>query len=184
MILLDVNYTDVRPTYATMPAITLSHSQALRVIGQNLVSINCDSFILITAGDDYVVTPHPFEPTVSVRSKKAFLDQLLGNRFRRGKADRTALTRFFFSRSEILISNLQRQAKRRIGSPTDVRDLSFVLRVLGDYLDKKSAREFSISWSPQLITVQHGGKEELFTRENVYDFGIRMYLKRSNRPSG
>ena len=167
-----------------MPAITLSHSQALRVIGQNLVSVNCDSFDLITAGDDYVVTPHASEPPVSVPSTKAFLDQWLGNRFRRAKAGRRASTRLFFSRSEILISNLERQAKRRIGSPTDVRDLSFVLRVLGDYLDKKSAREFSILWSPHLITVQHNGTEELFTRENVYDFGIRMYLKRSDRRSG
>ena len=167
-----------------MPAITLSHSQALRVIGQNLVSINCDSFDLITTGDDYVVTPHPSEATVSVPSKKPFLAQLLGNRFLRAKAGRRASTRLLFSRSGILISNLERQAKRRIGSPTDVRDLSFVLRVLGDYLDKKSAREFSISWSAHLITLRHNGKEELFTRENVYDFGIRMYLKRSNRPSG
>jgi hypothetical protein len=167
-----------------MAAITLSHSQALRVIGQNLVSINCGSFDLITAGDDYVVTPHASEAKVTVPSKKAFLDQLLGNRFRRGKADRRASTRLFFSRSEISIANLEGQAKRRIGSPTDVRDLSFVLRVLGDYLDKKSASEFSILWSPHLIMVQHNEKEELFTRENVYDFGIRMYLKRSNRPSG
>src|ERR1041384_7145839 len=142
-----------------MPAITLSHSQALRVIGQDLVSINFDSFDLIPSGDDYVVTPHASEPPVSVPSTKVFLDQWLGNRFRRARAGRSASTRFFFSRSQIFISNLERQAKRRTGSPADVRDLSFVLRVLGDYLDKKSAREFSISWSPHLITVQHNGTE-------------------------
>jgi hypothetical protein len=50
-------------------------------------------------------------------------------------------------------------------------------------LDKKLSREFSISWSPQLITVQYHGKEEIFTRDNVYDFGISMYLQRSNRRS-
>jgi hypothetical protein len=166
-----------------MAAITLSHSQALRVIGQNLVSISCDSFDLITAGDDYIVTWYDSGPPASTASTKTFLNQLLGNRFRQAKRERTASSQLYFSRSEILISNLERQAKRRAGSPTDVRDLSFVLRVLGDYLDKKSVREFSISWSPQLITVQHHGKQELFTRENVYDFGISMYLKRSNRRS-
>jgi hypothetical protein len=166
-----------------MAAITLSHSQALRVIGQNLVSISCDSFDLITAGDDYVVTRHDFDPPRSVPSSKTFFNQWLTKTFRRPKAEQTASTRLHFSRSEILISNFQRQAERRIGNPTDVRDLSFVLRVLGDYLDKKLAREFSISWSPHLITVRYNGKEELFTRDNVYDFGISMYLKRSNRRS-
>jgi hypothetical protein len=166
-----------------MAAITLSHSQALRVIGQNLVSISCDSFDLITAGDDYVVTRHDFDPPRSAPSSKTFLNQWLTKTFRRANVERTASTRLHFSPSEILISNLQRQAERRQGNPTDVRDLSFVLRVLGDYLDKKLAREFSISWSPHLITVQYNGKEELFTRDNVYDFGISMYLKRSNRRS-
>jgi hypothetical protein len=166
-----------------MAAITLSHSQALRVIGQNLVSISCDSFDLITAGDDYIVTRHDFDPPRSIPSSKTFLNQWLIKTFRRPKDEQKVPTRLRFRRSEILISNFQRQAERRIGSPTDVRDLSFVLRVLGDYLDKKLAREFSISWSPHLITVRYNGKEELFTRDNVYDFGISMYLKRSNRRS-
>jgi hypothetical protein len=166
-----------------MAAITLSHSQALRVIGQNLVSISCDSFDLITAGDDYIVTRHDFHPPRSIPSSKTFLNQWLIKTFRRPKDEQKVPTRLRFRRSEILISNFQRQAERRIGSPTDVRDLSFVLRVLGDYLDKKLVREFSISWSPLLITVQYNGKEELFTRDNVYDFGISMYLKRSNRRS-
>lgn len=166
-----------------MAAITLSHSQALRVIGQNLVSISCDSFDLVTAGDDYIVTRHDFDPPRSIPSSKTFLNQWLIKTFRRPKAEQRVPTRLHFRRSEILISNFQRQAERRIGSPTDVRDLSFVLRVLGDYLDKKLVREFSISWSPQLITVKYNGKEELFTRDNVYDFGISMYLKRSNRRS-
>ena len=166
-----------------MAANTLSHSQALRVIGQDLVPISCDSFELSTVGDDYIVTRYGYEPALSIPPRRAFLNQLLGNRFRRANAEPRASNQLYFSRSEILFSDRERQAKRRLGSPTDVRDLSFVLRVLGDYLDQKSARVFFISWSAHLIRVQHNGKEELFTPENVYDFGIRMYLKRSNRRS-
>ena len=166
-----------------MAAITLSHSQALRVIGQDLVPISCDSFELSTVGDDYIVTWYGSETAPSIPSRKAFLNQLVRNRLRRVKAEPKASNQLYFSRSEILISDHERQAKRRIGSPTDVRDLSFVLRVLGNYLDQKSSRVFFIAWSPRLIRVQHNGKEELFTPENVYDFGIRMYLKRSDRRS-
>jgi hypothetical protein len=162
-------------------AITLSHSQALRVIGQDLVSVSCDSFELSTVGDEYIVTWRGSETVPSIPFRKPFLNQLLANRLRRVKAQPRASNQLYFSRSEILILDHERQAKRHIGSPKDVRDLSFVLRVIGDYLDQKSARGFFISWSPHLIRVRHNGKEELFTPENVYDFGIRMYLKRSDR---
>jgi hypothetical protein len=164
-------------------AITLSHSQALRVIGQDLVPISCDSFELSTVGDDYIVTWYGSETAPSIPSRKAFLNHLLRNRPRGVKSQAKASNQLYFSRAEILLSDLERQAKRRLGSPTDVRDLSFVLRVLGNHLDQKSARAFFIAWSPHLIRVQHNGKEEIFTPENVYDFGIRMYLKRSDRRS-
>jgi hypothetical protein len=109
------------------------------------------------------------------------LHQLLEKTFRRPKAQGLVQTRLYFSRSEILVSNLEQQAKRRIGSPTDVRDLSFVLRVVGDYLDKKFAREFSILWTPYSISVGYDGKQEILTVQNVYDFGVNMYLKRIRR---
>ena len=166
-----------------MAAVTLSHSQALRVIGQNLTSISTDSFDLITAGDDYVVMTHGSEPTLSFAFRKSFLNQWLERTFRRDNSKGSVPTRMYFRRSDILTSHREQQAKRRINSPTDVRDLSFVLRVVGDYLDKKSTREFAISWSPYSITVRCDGREEIFTLQNIYDLGISMYLKRSNRHS-
>ncbi len=89
--------------------------------------------------------------------------------------------RMYFSDVEIFIADTERQSKRRPNSPKDVRDLSFVLRVLGNYLDRQSAREFTISWSMDAIKVRYDQKEESFTFQNLYDLGIHMYLKRSSR---
>jgi len=57
---------------------------------------------------------------------------------------------------------------------SDRRDLSFVLRVLGDYLDRKIPGQFTISWSKNSIMISYDQIQESFTPENLYDFGIHM----------
>ena len=97
-------------------------------------------------------------------------------------SDRETPHRRYFARSEILVADLDRQSKRRISnSPSDLSDLSLELRVLGDYLDRKVAGEFTISWAPNSVKVRYDHKEEKFTLQNLYDFGIHMYMKRSDR---
>ena len=60
------------------------------------------------------------------------------------------------------------------------------LRIVGDYLDKKRAVEFSIWWSTDLVKVKYKTasgrpKEANFTLQNLQDFGRGMYLHRSSR---
>ena len=72
-------------------------------------------------------------------------------------------------------------------SMPDARNLSLALRVLGDYLDQKGAQDFAISWSIHSVRVKYvtihsiGLKEEDFTVQNLYDRGVHMYMRRSNR---
>ncbi len=86
-------------------------------------------------------------------------------------------------RSRIICSQsyTERRLKRKISSSSDRRDLSFVLRVLGDYLDRKTPGQFTISWSQNSIMISYDQIREIFTPENLYDFGIHMYLRRSTR---
>jgi len=79
---------------------------------------------------------------------------------------------------------MERQSRRNIShSPSDLRNLSLELRGLGDYLDRKSAGDFTISWAPapDLKKVKYDQKSESFTLRDLYDFGIHMYMKRSDR---
>lgn len=164
-----------------MAAVTLSYAQALRVIGQNLIPLGVDSFELAKWGDDYIVwecgglARDPSE-------KQTFFARITRKILGHDDSDREPVNRMYFSSVEIFTSDIAQQSKRRIsGSPSDLRDLSFVLRVLGDFLDRKAAREFTISWSTDSIKVRYDQKEENFTLQNLYDFGINMYLKRSDR---
>ena len=164
-----------------MAAVTLSYAQALRVIGQDLGPLDINSFELAKWGDDYIVWMEHSESGRELSAKKTFFDKITQKILGHTDSDRET-RRIYFSRAEILLADIERQSKRRISdSPSDLRDLSFVLRVLGDDLDRKAAGEFTISWSPNSIKVRYDQKEESFTLQNLYDFGIHMYLKRSNR---
>jgi hypothetical protein len=83
--------------------------------------------------------------------------------------------------AEILRADTERRLQRKMSSPSDRRDISFVLRVLGDYLDRKRVDQFTIFWSKDSATIGYEQKQESFTSQNLYDFGIRMYLRRSTR---
>jgi len=163
-----------------MAAVTLSYAQALRVIGQDLVPLGTNSFELAKWGDDYIVWMEHGELTGDLSAKKTFFEKITQKILGHADSDRETPNRMYFSSSDIFAANIERGAKRRTSeSPKDLRDLSFVLRVLGGYLDRKLAREFTISWSADSIKVRYDQKEESFTVENLYDFGINMYLKRT-----
>jgi hypothetical protein len=164
-----------------MAAVTLSYAEALRVIGQDLVALGIHSFELAKWADDYIVwVIEDGERPPSV--KKTFFEKISQKILGHSDSDKETLNRMYFPSSDIFLANIERGLKRRTSdSPKDLRDLSFVLRVLGDYLDRKAAREFTISWSMDSIRVRYDRKEESFTLQNLYDFGINMYLKRSSR---
>jgi hypothetical protein len=165
-----------------MTAVTLSYAQALRVIGQGLEPLGISSFELTKLGDDYVVWMKQGEFVRDRSAKKTFFENIIQKILGRVDSERKVPDPMHFSSSDIFSANLERASKGRTShSPKDRRDLSFVLRVLGDYLDRKAPRDFTISLSMDTIKIRYDHKEESFTLQNLYDFGINMYLKRSNR---
>ena len=159
-----------------MPAGTLSYSQSLRVIGQNLTPLGASQFELATSSDGYVVRlPKPEAPPAG---NSSFFDKLV----ERLKPPAKTLESISFSSMDLLRSDIEQQAKRKTDSPRDNRDLSFALRIVGHYLDRRLARDFTVSVNPELIQVNYDQKQEGFTPQHIYDLGIQMYLKRANRP--
>jgi hypothetical protein len=162
---------------------TLSNAQSLRVIGQELDALGVDFFELAKWSDDYIVWPERSEFARKPSSEKGFLSKITQKILRQEDSDSEIPNRISFAPSDIISADIQRRLKRKIsGSPSDLRDLSFVLRVLGDYLDRQKASQFTISyWSKHSIMISYDQKQERFTTENLYDFGIHMYLRRSSR---
>ena len=154
----------------------LSYAQCLRVVGQDLDSLGIDSFELAKWGDDYIVWPKRTEP-----SNRGLLSKITEVILGEEDAPREIPNRLYFTSPEILSADVERRSRRKAGGPSDRRDISFVLRVLGDYLDRKRIAQFTVSWSRDSTTISYDQKQEIFTSQNIYDFGIRMYLRRSDR---
>ncbi len=160
---------------------SLSYGQSLRVV-QDLDALGVDFFELAKWGDDYIVWPGHAEFTRKLSAEKRFLSKITQKILGHEDSAREIPNRLYFTPSQILWADTQRRLKRKIsGNPSDLRDLSFVLRVLGDYLDRKNPGQFTISWSKDSIMISYDQKQESFTAENIYDFGIGMYLRRSTR---
>ena len=66
----------------------------------------------------------------------------------------------------------------------DPYKLSTLLRVLGDYLDRKGADQFAIEFDSASLTVKYDQKSENLRIDTLYDLGVHMYLRRSNRRRG
>ena len=164
-----------------MAAVALSHAQALRVIGQKLVPRGVNSFELAKRGNDYIVLINRDESGRHTPVKKTVFSKIIQGILGHVDADKETLNRLYFSDWDLLVADIEQQSKRKLDSPKDIRDIAFVLRVIGDYMDRKAAREFTVSWSTDSIKVGYDRKTESFTLQNLYDFGINMYLKRSNR---
>jgi len=159
-----------------MAAGTLSYSQALRVIGQNLTPLGANEFELAKSGDGYVV--HLSQAETLPAANSSFFDKLV----QKLKPPAKTPDSISFSSLDLLRSDIEQQAKRQTDSPRDTRDLSFALRVVGHYLDRRLAQEFTVSVNPDSIQVRYDQKQESFTPQHIYDLGIQMYLKRPDRP--
>lgn len=164
-----------------MAAGALSHARALRVIGQKLVALSIDSFELMKWNNDYIVWIKHDESARHVTAKKLALRKITEKLLGQAYTVRETPNRLYFGDLDILAADIEQQSKRNPNSPKDVRDLAFVLRVVGDYLDRKALSKFTVSWSMDSIKVRYDQKEEIFTLQDLYDLGIHMYLRRSNR---
>ena len=162
-----------------MTGAVLSYAQSLRVIGQDLAGLGIRTFELGKFGDEYVVEVERGAPRDKQREKG--LLERISDKF--NSVEETAnVNPLRFSRAKILGADLLRQAQRTdAGAVPDTGNLSVKLRVLGDFLDKKAAVEFGISYSGESVRVGYDRKVEHFTTQNLYDLGVRMYLRRSNR---
>ena len=173
-----------RPAFTFIAGVLLPYSRILRVIGQELEPLGINGFELAKLGDDFSVSMGQSAPQQAPSVKRSALDKIIQMIFGRPESPKETPHHRYFTSREILVADLERQSKRRGShSPSDLRNLSLELRGLGDYLDRKVAGDFTISWAPapDLIKVRYDQKSESFTMRDLYDFGIHMYLKRSDR---
>jgi len=160
---------------------TLTNAQSLRVIGQQLASLGIDSFEVEKIGDEFVVQTHGSE-AINKSLSAAFLKIPSGEAGKSPDPITRGPNSIHLSPNQILQADSEYTLRRH--QPTAMPDpykLSTLLRVLGDYLDRRGADEFAIAYDSASLTVRYGEKSESLRVDILYDLGVHMYLRRSNR---
>ena len=153
----------------------LSNAQCLRVIGQYLDAHPTNAFRLRSFGASYIVSSEDLGKAPPPGLLSRIRQRILSG------DDPPASDYLVFTRREIFHLDLQRQADRKSASTIEGRDFSIALRALGDYFDRKNVDQFAIDWTQNSITARYGTHQEAFTRPELYNFGVRMYLRRADR---
>jgi len=162
----------------------LTNAQSLRVIGQQLAGLGFNSFEVEKAGDEYVVQLHRGEASGKSRTN-AFPNSVSQESRRSAESTTQNPNPIHLRPAQILQADNANRSKRH--QPTAMPDpykLSTLLRVLGDYLDRKGADQFAIEYDSASLTVKYDQKSENLRIDALYDLGVHMYLRRSNRRLG
>jgi hypothetical protein len=156
---------------------SLSYSQALRVIGQQLADLEIDVFELINTGDLYAVHIDPNSVAGQLANGRTATHHIRQTIHPRCRTEIPVILEF--TPAELRWCDDQNRLQRiRPAALPVVGNLSLMLRVLGDFIDRKALDVFTISWSRYSVKLSYGDVEHSFSAHNIYDLGIVMYLKR------
>jgi hypothetical protein len=171
-------------------AADFSFSQLLRPVGQMLEALQVESLSLKVE-----------EAGVSVRAQKRPERQSAGPNislhvtwqiFRRKKSEPTpqpssGVLELHYSHDDILRMDSQAQAQRKgtPGSP-EAHTLSQILRAVGAFVDQKQGRLMGVTVEGQDISIEYESAlkkniTEKFTVSSLYDYWVKMYLRRRER---
>ena len=180
---------------------TANYSQPLRAVGQALELLNIESFEIEPDGEDFLVRgkakvdagiEQPIEQS-KVRHIWGFLpgeeDSQLGTSLPPRPATVTRIELRYTPRD---IERLEAEGQaRRIDSQrtADAASLSQFLRTIGAYVYQKYARLLKIARNGDTAIVKYelsSGREgeEVLSVSDLYDFWVRMYMKRADRKAG
>jgi len=177
-----------------MTSETLNCSQRLRAIGQLLEALNIVSFTLRVDGNEFLIRdrfPRRIRD-IKVREGLGSAWKIISARDSRfeNSFQSTGVLQFRVTQEDAAL--LERDGQERRQSPGKVPDLgapSQILRAVGGFVDHKGGRLLEVSKNdldvhfefelPSRETVM-----ERFTVSTLYDYWVRMYLKRSDRSGG
>jgi len=170
----------------------LSFAQLLRPVGQMLEPLNVESFSLrLQEGNVSVQAqkreePRQPAPEISLR--------VTWQLFRRKKSESapgpqpsSGLLELHYTQEDIARMETEAQSRRKaVGGRPEAHDLSQVLRAVGAFVDQKQGRLTSVKMAGQEITIEYESAlkqnlTEKFTVATLYDYWVKMYLKRSQR---
>ncbi len=160
------------------------YSQSLRVIGQSLDVLHPGGFQLTNEGDSFVVRTNPNGSTREGSLTKSIIKRL----WRSSHSDERDSSLQYDLEAISRLETQQRAKRGESASMPDTQTISQVLRVVGDYLDHKQPRAFTVDWTPSSVSVSYeatngSSDRETFSVADLYDLAVYMYVHRASRAS-
>jgi hypothetical protein len=177
----------------------LDYPRHLRVIGQDLETLQLKTFNLECTEDSYLVwsrssaAEEETNPLSGLGKNR--LQKLWKNKSQpRSHAQEERFTvlssvkakRYRYCLRDIERMEYESRSRRRKSGITDGHSLSQLLRTIGAMVGQRHERLLGISWQDFSInivveTTQGQRKIDVFRPDNLYDLWVRMYLRRDNR---
>lgn len=172
----------------------LNYSALLRPVGQILESLRIDHFSLRVEDAGISVRGQKPEPRKESAPPQGISLRVVWQSLRGKKQEPVAepqpssgILELHYTHEDI--SRVDDEAKSRrvdAGGRPEAHALSQILRAVGGVVDQKQGRLISVTKEGQDITVEYEStlKQKIFekfTSATLYDFWVRMYLRRSSR---
>ncbi len=164
----------------------------LRAVGQALEKFKFSGFKLARRNGVYTITGNGSADVAATFSLIQFIRDFVRNgEAKSGRSGQSGnQIELSYARAEIEGLDAQERAKREDGNKMpDPYGISQILRGVGTFLDnRQAATVLGISYQDQWVTVlykTHDGRVEHEKQdlEYFYDFWVKMYLRRGNRPA-
>ncbi len=172
-------------------ATNITYAQLLRPVGQARESQRIETFTVTIEGEDVLVEGR--KRTELQRESTplgGFWQIFRGGSKEPALAEQPAWESVVkrYTPADLQAMEEAAQIKRGTGSGTpDAHSPSQILRAVGNFVDQKQGRLLSLSKEDQNIAIEYESASkrtvsEKFTVSSLYDYWVRMYLKRSGRP--
>ena len=162
-----------------------NYTQLLRPVGQALESLQMQSFALTMDGDAVVVRGRKRrDQPVEKLSPRGFWQLLRPTQ--PAEIDEQETVELRYTPEQLNHMDEEGRSKRGDLSSPNAHSVSQVVRAVGALVDQKQARLLSLRKDDQKIEIEYesalkGRITEEFTPATLYEFWVRMYLKRSKR---
>jgi hypothetical protein len=168
----------------------IDYSQQLRPIGQRLETLGVKLFTLRVEEEAFVVRgQRPRQPPADEKPARGIWQLFRSRAQQPGSAARLPYETIELRLTLDDIEKIDQQAQSsRSGSrgSSEAHSLSQILRAVGALVDQKRGRLLGVKKDQQCIVIEYESVSkqiviEEFTVSDLYDFWVKMYLKRQGR---
>lgn len=166
----------------------VTYSQQLRPLGQQLEDLAMERFTIQLGADGYRVTgTKRYQSPVEEKSEKSLWQRLRGGAKPAGSAPAFEPVDLHFSLDALARLDDDAQHKRSATpSSSDAHSLSQILRAVGALVDQKQGRFLAVTKDGQDVAIEYESNSkrnmvEKFTVSSLYDYWVKMYLRRRER---